>query len=193
MVMVLGGCDGPEASGESSSSESTGIDSSEGDTFSEEGSSSGGPAFADGEMFGRCEANDDCVGFDGSDSPTTTCRARTCVALTRPTTETGITPSWLGGDWSCPDVEAAPVPTAWKVGQSSSGVCGLRARVAEGLGYCPDGMTLATFHSDVDTLSSSTCWWSPEVVSGTICSTDNQCGGCGPQPYEAGGLPNICY
>lgn len=189
-VVLVSGCAEESSGGESSSSESGGIDPSEGDTFSESSSSGDAPEYPDGEMFGRCDANVDCVGFDQSVWPTTLCRASTCVApATPPTMEPDGTP--IGG-WSCP-AESAPVATAWQVGQDPSAYCGLRARIEDGLGHCPGGMTVAVFRNAYDdSFSSVTCWWSPSVVSGTTCLTDGECEGCEPQPSGASGLPNVC-
>jgi hypothetical protein len=186
LVVLLGGCDAADAgeSDDGDESSSSGIDVSDGDTFSEESESSGGaPEYADGEMFGFCEANEDCIGFDPDANNAIRCIASTCV-------ERFTGASAEGEPTLCAHPDASAVVTS-DISNSYT-TCGLTARVADGLGYCPGGMTLASWVASDDQYSTTTCWWSPEVVSGPMCFTDDQCGACEPQPYEAGGLPNIC-
>lgn len=180
VVCADGRCALLNSNGQYDCSEAEGS-SSEGGSSS--GESGGAPGYADGEMFGRCDTREDCDGYVEDASPTTLCRAQTCVEWF-----IGAVPQ--GEPTACDEPDAVTVVTFDYPNNYTT--CALRARVDDGLGYCPDGMTLVSWVAEDPTLSTTTCWWSDAVVSGPLCYSDSDCGACEPQLGDAVGLPSVC-
>lgn len=195
-VVLLAGCDedrGLAADDTVADDES----SSEGgaDTFSDDASDDANSSSDSGgeylPLYAECTESSECSDAEyGSGGRANYCIASTCVERV---IDHSVT-DWLAeedGPSPCSDPDADPVLVSIPGVTQWAAICGLRGRVANGLGHCDvEGMSFVTWPSGTDEkLSSMTCWWAP-LLSGT--RGGDGCSNVVPQPVDGDILPKVC-